>query len=401
MLRTLLILAVFFLPCTEQGEAQSLPGGGRDTIGDIIGLISRDSLRASVAALQAFGTRYWSNPNRIDVARWVGGRMHQAGLTDVAFDSFQVSGTWQYNVVGTLRGSADPDTQIILGGHSDSYNRSGGQAPGADDNASGTAAVLECARVLCQSGYHPRSTFRFLVFAAEEYGLLGSAAYAARLKNGDQAVSAMLNFDMIAHRNASSPVREFSLVWYLGAEWLAHLDSLLARAYTTLVPVLTSTARSGSDSYSFYTNGYPAIFHYERGANPTYHTALDIVDSLDLNYASDIARTGLATALAVDARMLYGMEPPGRTPETFALFQNYPNPFNPGTKIRFDLTETRFVTLTVFDMLGREVAVLVNDWRVPGSYDVPFDGKGLASGVYLYRLQAPPAVLTRKMVLVR
>jgi gluconolactonase len=96
-------------------------------------------------------------------------------------------------------------------------------------------------------------------------------------------------------------------------------------------------------------------------------------------------------------------------PEHFELQGNYPNPFNPSTGIRFQVPGVSDVKVTVFDMLGREVAVLVNEKKAPGSYEVRFDGSGLASGFYFYRLtarqtdggQAGSYVRTRKMVLVK
>lgn len=397
----LLTFGLLLLSFREIGEAQASHSGDNDPIAGIIGLVSQDSLRATISRLQQYGTRHWSMENRKDIALWIRGKMLDAGLTDVVLDSFQFSGTWQYNVVGTLPGATKPDSLIVLGGHTDSYCTPWDRAPGADDNASGTAAVLEAARVLTRAGYRPSATFRFLGFAAEEAGLKGSASYAGRLRGAGRNVSAMLNFDMIAYRNAASPVRGFSLVWYEGAEWLARLDSTMARTYTTLVPSLTALTRTGSDSYSFWANGYPALFHYEgRGINPTYHTTSDILDSLDLAFAQDITRTGLATALTID-KGIGADRLPYNVPQTLALLQNYPNPFNPGTRIRYDVPETRFVTISVYDMLGRLVTTLVNEWKNPGSYYVPFNGEGLASGVYIYRLEAPPNLLARRMVLVR
>ena len=90
----------------------------------------------------------------------------------------------------------------------------------------------------------------------------------------------------------------------------------------------------------------------------------------------------------------------------FALSQNYPNPFNPTTEIRYQVPEARWVTLKVFDILGREVATLVNERKSEGSYVVRFAGSGLASGVYLYRLTAAgpstsSALLVKKLMLVR
>jgi hypothetical protein len=93
------------------------------------------------------------------------------------------------------------------------------------------------------------------------------------------------------------------------------------------------------------------------------------------------------------------------TPETMpagcSLEQNYPNPFNPGTKIGFTIPRSETVTISVYDLLGREVAVLENSTLPPGYHEVMFNGMDLASGVYFYRIQAGGFTRTRKMHLVR
>ena len=91
-------------------------------------------------------------------------------------------------------------------------------------------------------------------------------------------------------------------------------------------------------------------------------------------------------------------EPQG-SPSAFALFQNYPNPFNPVTNIEFRIRNATYVSLRVFDVLGREVATLVNEERKAGSHHASWDAAGMASGFYLYRLIAPDFVQTRKMIL--
>ena len=88
-------------------------------------------------------------------------------------------------------------------------------------------------------------------------------------------------------------------------------------------------------------------------------------------------------------------------PGWFALLQNYPNPFNPTTAISYKLSALSDVTLKVYDVLGREVATLVNAVQKIGSYEVQFDGSRLASGVYFYRLMAGGNVITKKMALVK
>ncbi len=88
-------------------------------------------------------------------------------------------------------------------------------------------------------------------------------------------------------------------------------------------------------------------------------------------------------------------------PTQFVLHQNYPNPFNPTTTIRFGVGHRSSVCLKVFDLLGREVAMLVNEEMQPGSYEKTFSGDGLVSGVYLYRLQAGSFTQSEKLLLLR
>ena len=88
-------------------------------------------------------------------------------------------------------------------------------------------------------------------------------------------------------------------------------------------------------------------------------------------------------------------------PEKFELHQNYPNPFNPTTIIKFQISELSFVTLKVYDVLGSEIATLVNEEKSVGGYEVEFDATTLPSGIYFYRLQAGDFIETKKMVLMK
>jgi hypothetical protein len=94
-------------------------------------------------------------------------------------------------------------------------------------------------------------------------------------------------------------------------------------------------------------------------------------------------------------------KPEPEIPTKFALHQNYPNPFNPSTTISYDLPVRSRVKLSIYNILGQEVATLVNDEQEPGRYDVKFDASGLPSGVYFYTLQTPYFTKTNKMVLVK
>jgi hypothetical protein len=87
--------------------------------------------------------------------------------------------------------------------------------------------------------------------------------------------------------------------------------------------------------------------------------------------------------------------------KNFALRQNYPNPFNPTTSIQYSVPSTQYVSLKVYDVLGRELSILVSEVKPPGSYTVKWDAHGLASGVYFYRMQAGQYTETRKLALLR
>jgi len=102
---------------------------------------------------------------------------------------------------------------------------------------------------------------------------------------------------------------------------------------------------------------------------------------------------GVATAVAGSGS--------GNLPERYLLSQNYPNPFNPTTVIGYQVPVVSDVKLIVYDLLGREVAMLVNEREAAGSHSVQFNASGLASGVYLYKLTTGSFVQTRKMILLR
>jgi M6 family metalloprotease-like protein len=113
--------------------------------------------------------------------------------------------------------------------------------------------------------------------------------------------------------------------------------------------------------------------------------------------------SGASGILLRSASTATGDVPEGAAGEPYAcaLEQNYPNPFNPNSDIRYQISEFRMVRLAVYDLLGREVAVLVNEKKNPGTYTVTWNASGMASGVYIYRMIAGSSMLARKMLLLK
>jgi len=116
-----------------------------------------------------------------------------------------------------------------------------------------------------------------------------------------------------------------------------------------------------------------------------------IYDDQGVNQTANMA-FGLATAIG---------DEPGAMPTEFALEQNYPNPFNPATTIRYALPQESRVSLVVYNLVGQQVATLVEETQSPGYHAVTFNAEGIPSGVYLYRLSAAGTTFSRKMILLK
>lgn len=125
-----------------------------------------------------------------------------------------------------------------------------------------------------------------------------------------------------------------------------------------------------------------------------------LVDSLLNVYVTGMSALDYATVKYKQTTTSVGSTPINM-PDEFILYQNYPNPFNPTTKIRYGISKMSFVTLKIYDILGREVTTLVNEEKPGGQYEVEFDASGLPSGIYFYRLISDQFIKTKQMVLVK
>lgn len=125
-----------------------------------------------------------------------------------------------------------------------------------------------------------------------------------------------------------------------------------------------------------------------------------IIDMLTVTSVTFNAEAGIVYNFSINST-LTSLEDDLNAPKEFSLGQNFPNPFNPSTSIQYNVKEASQVTLKVYDMIGNEVAILVNEVKPAGSYTVSFDASQLSSGVYLYKMTAGNFVQTRKLVLMK
>ncbi|MBK8984198.1 MAG: T9SS type A sorting domain-containing protein [Ignavibacteria bacterium] len=110
---------------------------------------------------------------------------------------------------------------------------------------------------------------------------------------------------------------------------------------------------------------------------------------------------GSAGSVAKMSNLVSVISTNSEIPSSFSLMQNYPNPFNPSTKIAYTIPNNGLVTLKIYNLLGKEVASLINEVKSAGTYEVNFNGANLSSGVYFYRLESGNFVDTKKMFLLK
>jgi uncharacterized repeat protein (TIGR01451 family) len=243
-------------------------------------------------------SRYTYAPELAIERDYIRDRMKALGL-DVRYQDFNLGDTSLNNVEGALDGwGLGGDTIYIACAHYDSIsNAPYSTAPGADDNASGVAAVLEAARVLSQHRY--RHTLRFVTFSAEEQGLYGSYYYVVEARSAGTDIGGAINLDMIAWDSDDDNIMEIHAGTQSDSQALGTAFQNANATYgLSLVPeYITNGASWASDHARFWSQGYPAILVIEdfQDFNPYYHKTSDTLDKLDLPYATKFVQATVAT----------------------------------------------------------------------------------------------------------
>jgi len=256
-------------------------------------LINADSIFGLLNRLEAFKTRYAYTDSCRRAEEYLAGKIQNYVNLGYMWP-FNHNGTWMNNVVGLRNGEVSDF--ILITSHLDSYsNDPWNNAPGADDNGSGTAVVLECARVL--SGVSsPFLSLQFVPFSAEELGLIGSSYYAGYVSSNNLPLHGILNFDMVGFNPQD------------GYDFDVNLDTLSLFGQVVRYVIdhyvqgnnrYSYSPFSGSDHYPFAVRGYPWVFLIEANyqLNPNYHRTTDLVSTLDTLQMINATKVAVATAL--------------------------------------------------------------------------------------------------------
>ncbi|TRZ90137.1 M20/M25/M40 family metallo-hydrolase [bacterium] len=297
-----------YLRAYPAAPAAARPAARDLRVGAIVDQVSRDNLKALIRALQDFQTRRTGTAGCDAAAAFIHDYFHMNGV-GAEVQEYPTSGDAEA-VVGELRGSAFPDDIVIICAHFDSTSTAPETlAPGADDNASGVAAVMEAARILAR--YPTDYTVRFLAFSGEEQGLYGSSAYALAAERADQRIVGVVNMDMIAYADAMP--EDLEVFVNRASNWMGDRLFQDAAEYADLtVRTRVDPSMVYSDHASFWDHGYPALLAIEDEPlqNPTYHKTGDTLDTLNLDFCAQAAKAALATVAVLAQPAGFGPPPP-------------------------------------------------------------------------------------------
>jgi hypothetical protein len=264
-------------------------------IQDLVDKVAHPTLAADLAQLVSFPTRYSTSTHYANVAAWTRDQLAAMGYV-TRLQDIVVNGNPSWNVIAEKEGHAAGTRGVVLvTAHLDSINIQGGPmapAPGADDNGSGSAGLLEMARVF--RDHRGEHDLRFMLFGGEEEGLFGSKQYVANLPAAERArIRAVVNMDMIGTLN--SPTRSVLLEGAPLSRSVIDGLSEAAMTYTQLA-VETSLHPFASDHVPFIHAEIPAVLTIE-GADSTngnVHSGSDTVDHINYDFTLEILHMNVA-----------------------------------------------------------------------------------------------------------
>ncbi len=243
-------------------------------IEEIVNKVNPDTVLSFVRRLQNFRTRYSTHDSCQAAANWIRNKFIEYGCDSVYFQ-YHTSGHAP-NVIGIKWGVLYPDTYAIIDGHFDATsNQAPNIAPGADDNASGTVAAIEAARVM--KDYVFEYSARFIAFSGEEFGLYGSEYYANNASQQGHIILGVLNGDMIGYVDAAP--ENCDVLTNSANVPFADFFVACADTYTSLLTIKQTVSSIPSDIQPFYDNGYPGLCNIEDywPTNPHYHQTSDTI----------------------------------------------------------------------------------------------------------------------------
>ena len=371
-------------------------GTENQEIRSLMDSVSVDSIKASIAHLSSYHNRRYDSRYIWEVQDWLVSRYKQMGFDTVALHDFPIPDTdieTADNILAIKWGTKTPEEYVICGAHYDSWNSDGAdpdtiRSPGADDNASGVAGILETARLL--SNYTFDRTLIFANWCAEEIGLIGSAAYAADCAEARMDIVGYFNLDMIGYLKEGTDIH-VHLMYTTQDSLIANYVYNLSHIYFPDMPIRQNWLAWGDSDYSsFNRNGYAAIHPFEdvHASSPFIHTRNDVL-GLSVNNMNQAKRftelnLGLVATLA-------GLNHDGVSENEENQVAIYPNPAQDAVNI---LTEDGLQRIEIYNLLGQAIET----FEMNGEYQITIHTSQYNSGIYTVRITTESSVVSKQLI---
>jgi leucyl aminopeptidase len=298
----------------EQGPLDIPSGPTHQTVvNPLLQQIEISNIWDTIQVLSAYHTRYYTTATGVNAVRELAQQYREIAGNRLGVDIhvFEWEHSWQQpSLVVEITGTNPNGERVVIGGHIDST--AGGaspRSPGADDDASGSATVLEVFRVLVESmpAFRPQRTLEFQAYAAEEVGLRGSQDIARYYRSNGYNVIGMLQLDMtgyVGRPNCPNCPTIGLVTDYTNAQLTSFVRGCIAE-YCDLAVTLTQCGYGCSDHASWTSSNYPASFVFETpfsSSNPNIHTGNDAIGHLNRQHALEFAKIGVAFCVELSYR---------------------------------------------------------------------------------------------------
>ncbi|MGB0917875.1 MAG: M28 family peptidase [Flavobacteriales bacterium] len=315
-------------------------------------------------------------PGNAVAADYIEQKFQDFGLTTEVQD-YSATGE---NVIAIQPGLIFPNKKVVICGHYDSMPSNGTASPAADDDGSGTAAVIEAARVLSQ--YNFAYTIVYAAWDEEEYGLVGSNYYATQAETNEDSLVAVINVDAVAWDGDGDKLARVHVRDIANSLTLGTVAANMISTYNIDLQIETnSPGATYSDHASFWNHGFSAILlieDFDNDGNPHYHTTTDLVEHFDTTYFEQMSKWAFATTATMAVPLSGNV---GVSDTKIGSFNIYPNPVTNRLSITSD-SDVRTANFNLIDALGKEVKQEQNL-----SFPAMVDIENLPAGNYFLRLE--------------
>lgn len=358
--------------------------------------VAIDSIEAYIEHLCSYHNRRYDSRYIWEVQDWLVSRYQVLGVDTVMLHDFPVPDSTietADNIIAVQWGAKTPQEFVVCGAHYDSWNDDGEdpdtiRSPGADDNASGVAGILETARLL--SHYTFDRSIIYANWCAEEIGLVGSAAYAHDMAEQGMDIVGYFNLDMTGYLQEGSDIH-VHLMYTTQDSTIADYVYGFSHTYFPDMPIHQDWLAWGDSDYSsFNRNGYPAVHPFEdvRASSPYIHSRQDVL-GLSVNSLEQSKRfTELNLGLVATLAGLQNHDVIENESITIAL---YPNPAKESVTI---LADDELQHVTVINLIGQSLAH--NVVRENNKYVL--DINQFPSGIYLLKISTKRGTATQRLV---